>query len=315
MACPRAVSSSPSPPPQGPGIRNDAGAEAGDEVSLHYDPMLAKLIVCAPDRRAAVQRLRRALRDYAVLGVPTNLPLLRRIADHPAFAAGETTVRFLEEHHLTEQAPGPEVPREAVLLAAAGELSRRAPGEPFAAGSWRNLGAARLLYHAGGREHVVEAERSGAGKLRLRLDDREAVVDVLSERGGEIHAVVDGEAVAAGLAFDGLEVLISLGGESHRLAKPPPPDVDGAGPGGADAPGAGLAAPMPGTVVKVFVGEGDEVEEGQLLMILEAMKMEQPVAAPHAGRVASLPYGEGTLVPGGAVLAEIEERQLGDRGG
>jgi biotin carboxyl carrier protein len=64
---------------------------------------------------------------------------------------------------------------------------------------------------------------------------------------------------------------------------------------------------MPGTVVKLFVGEGDEVEEGQLLMILEAMKMEQPVAAPHAGRVASLPYGEGTLVSGGAVLAEIEE--------
>ena len=294
--------------PQGPGIRNDAGVETGEEVSLHYDPMLAKLIVCAPDRRAAVQRLRRALRDYAVLGVPTNLPLLRRIADHPDFAAGETTARFLEEHHLTEQAPGPEVPREAVLHAAAGELSRRAPGEPFAAGSWRNLGAARLLYHAGGREHVVEAERSGAGKLRLRLDDREAVVDVLSERGGEIHAVVDGEAVTADLTFDGLDVLISLGGESHRLAKPPPLDVDGAGPGRADAPGAGLAAPMPGTVVKVFVGEGDEVEEGQLLMILEAMKMEQPVAAPHAGRVASLPYGEGSLVTGGAVLAELEER-------
>ena len=294
--------------PQGPGIRNDAGVEAGDEVSLHYDPMLAKLIVSAPGRRAAVRRLRRALRDYDVLGVPTNLPLLRRIADHPAFAAGETTVRFLEEHHLTEQASGPEIPREVVLLAAAGELSRRTPGEPFAAGSWRNLGAARLLYRAGGREYVVEAERSGGGKLRLRLDDREAVVDVLSERGAEIHAVVDGEAVTAGLAFDGLDVLISLGGESHRLAKPPPLDVDGAGPGGADAPGAGLTAPMPGTVVKVFVGEGDEVEEGQLLMILEAMKMEQPVAAPHAGRVASVPYGEGTLVPGGAVLAEIEER-------
>ena len=294
--------------PQGPGIRNDAGVEAGDEVSLHYDPMLAKLIVSAPGRGAAVRRLRRALRDYDVLGVPTNLPLLRRIADHPAFAAGETTVRFLEEHHLTEQALGPEIPREVVLLAAAGEVSRRTPGEPFAAGSWRNLGAARLLYRAGGREYVVEAERSGGGKLRLRLDDREAVVDVLSERGAEIHAVVDGEAVTAGLTFDGLDVLISLGGESHRLAKPPPLDVDGAGPGGADAPGAGLTAPMPGTVVKVFVGEGDEVEEGQLLMILEAMKMEQPVAAPHAGRVASVPYGEGTLVPGGAVLAEIEER-------
>jgi 3-methylcrotonyl-CoA carboxylase alpha subunit len=294
-------------PPEGPGIRNDAGVEAGDEVSLHYDPMLAKLIVAAPDRDTAVHRLRRALRDYAVLGVPTNLSLLRRIAGHPAFAAGETTVRFIEEHRLAEPDPAPEVPREALLLAAAAELSRHTSAEPFVAGTWRNLGVARLRYRAGDRVYVVEAERADGGKLNLRLDGREAVVEVLSERDGRVHAVVDGEAVTAGLAFDDLHVLITLGGESHRLAKPPPPDMDGAGPGGADAPGAGLRAPMPGTVVKVLVGEGDEVEEGQLLLILEAMKMEQPVATPRAGRVASLPFGEGALVPGGAVLAEIEE--------
>jgi 3-methylcrotonyl-CoA carboxylase alpha subunit len=293
--------------PEGPGIRNDAGVEAGDEVTLHYDPMLAKLIVAAPDRDTAVRRLRRALRDYSVLGVPTNLPLLRRIAGHPAFAAGETTIRFLEDHRLTEAPPEPEAPSEAVLLAVAAELSRRTSAEPFAAGPWRNLDAARLRYRAGEREYNVEAERCGGGKLRLRLDGREAVVEVLSEQDGRIHAIMDGEAVSAGLAFDGLDVLVALGGQSHKLSKPPPPDVDGAGPGGAYAPGASLTAPMPGTVVKVLVGEGDDVEEGQVLLVLEAMKMEQPVAAPHAGRVASLPYGEGTLVPGGAVLAEIED--------
>jgi 3-methylcrotonyl-CoA carboxylase alpha subunit len=294
-------------PPDGPGIRNDTGVETGDEVSLHYDPMLAKLIVCAPDRKAAVLRLRRALRDYSVLGVPTNLPLLRRIAGHPAFAAGETTVRFLEEQSLTEREPEAEVPREAVLLAAAGELSRHNSTEPFAAGPWRNLGAARLRYRAGQREYVIEAERSGGASGLLRLDGRETVVEVLSEEDGRIHALIDGEALTAGLAFDGLDALITLGANSYRLAKPPPPDVDRTGPGGADSPAAGLTAPMPGTVVKVLVGEGDEVEEGQLLLVLEAMKMEQPVAAPRAGRVVSLPYGEGALVPGGAVLAEIED--------
>jgi 3-methylcrotonyl-CoA carboxylase alpha subunit len=294
-------------PAEGPGVRNDAGVETGDEVSLHYDPMLAKLIVCAPDRDAAVGRLRRALRDYAVLGVPTNLPLLRRIAAHPAFAASETTIRFLEKHQLTRTPPEPEVPREAVLLAAAGELARQTTNEPFTAGPWRSLGAARLRYRHGDNEYVVEAGRSGGNMLNLRFDGREAVVEVLSEREGRIHAVVDGEAITASLAFDGLAALISLGGESYRLAKPPPPDVDGTGPGGADAAGASLTAPMPGTVVKVLVGEGDEVEEGQLLLVLEAMKMEQPVTAPHAGRVASLPFDEGALVPGGAVLAEIEE--------
>jgi 3-methylcrotonyl-CoA carboxylase alpha subunit len=293
-------------PAEGPGVRNDAGVETGDEVSLHYDSMLAKLIVYAPDRDAAVRRLRRALRDYTVLGVPTNLPLLRRIAGHPAFAAGETTVRFLEEHDLSGAPPDSSVPREAVLLAVAAELSLYAHAEPFATGPWRNLGAARLRYAAGEKEHVVEAGRSGGG-LILRLDGRETMVEILSEHDGRIHATVDGEAVSAGLAFDGPDVLVALGGVTHRLAKPQPPDVDGARPGGGEAAGASLTAPMPGTVVKVLVGEGDEVEEGQLLLVLEAMKMEQPVAAPHPGRVTSLPYGEGDLVPGGAVLAEIED--------
>jgi 3-methylcrotonyl-CoA carboxylase alpha subunit len=293
-------------PPEGPGIRNDTGVETGDEVSLHYDPMLAKVIVCAADRDAAVRRLRRALRDYTVVGVPTNLPLLRRIADHPAFAAGKTTVRFLEVHGLTEAPPEPEVPHEAVLLAAAGELTGIASAEPFAAGPWRSLGAARFHYAAGEREYTVEAERS-RGKLNLRLDGGQVtVVELLSEQDGRIHAIVDGKTLSAGLAFEDLYTLVTLSGVTHRLTKPPPPDVDGSGSGGETA-GASLTAPMPGTVVKVAVGEGDEVEEGQLLLVLEAMKMEQPVAAPHAGRVASLPYGEGDLVPGGAVLAEIEE--------
>jgi 3-methylcrotonyl-CoA carboxylase alpha subunit len=295
-------------PAEGPGIRNDAGVEAGDEVSLHYDPMLAKLIVYAPDRAVAVRRLRRALRDYTVLGVPTNLPLLRQVGCHPAFDAGETTVRFLEEHGLTKAPPEPPVPREAVLLAAAGEFSRGASAEPFAAGPWRTLGTVRLRYRAGEREYEVEAERSGDGRLRLRLDERAATIELLSVENGRLHAVVDGKPIVAGLAFHGLDALVSLGGESYRLIKPPPPDVDGAGPEGTDAAGASLTAPMPGTVVRVLVDEGGEVEEGELLLVLEAMKMEQPVVAPYAGRVASLPYGEGALVPGGAVLAEIEQR-------
>ena len=70
---------------------------------------------------------------------------------------------------------------------------------------------------------------------------------------------------------------------------------------------ASLTAPMPGTVVKVLVEEGQEVEEGQLLLVLEAMKMEQPISAPHDGVVCSLPYDEGSLVPGGAVLVELQE--------
>jgi 3-methylcrotonyl-CoA carboxylase alpha subunit len=295
-------------PPEGPGIRNDIGVESGDEVSVHYDPMISKLIVFARNREIAVRRLGRALEDYTILGVPTNLPLLRRIAEHPAFVAGETTTDFLEKHQLAEPPVEIPVPTEAILLAAAGELvSVRENSEPFAAKPWRHLGSVRLRYRTGGSEHQVEAERLGSNAFRLRLEGGESIVEVLAFREGEIHATLDDNPIRVGFALDGLEVRLSLHGTAYELSKPHPPSVDATGVSAAEVAAAGPSAPMPGTVVKVLVEEGEKVEEGQLLLVLEAMKMEQPVAAPRAGRVASLPYGEGALVPGGAVLAEIEE--------
>ncbi|MDQ4003522.1 MAG: biotin/lipoyl-binding protein [Actinomycetota bacterium] len=297
-------------PPGGPGTRNDNGVESGDEVSVHYDPMIAKLVVFAPDREMAVRRLRRALEDYTILGIPTNLPLLKRIADHPAFAAGETATDFLEKHRLEEPPGEPPVPEEAILLAAAGELvSGRTTAWPFAVGPWRHLGSVRLCYRTGEAEHRVEVERLGSNTFKLQLEEGESVVEVLAFRDGEMHATMDGNPIRAGFVLDELEVRLSLRGVVYELFKPRPPDVDELGPGGVDAGGASLTAPMPGTVVKVLVSEGDEVEEGQLLLVLEAMKTEQSVAAPHAGVVRSLPYAEGAGVPGGAVLAELEERE------
>jgi 3-methylcrotonyl-CoA carboxylase alpha subunit len=289
-------------PPEGAGVRNDAGFEAGDEVPINYDAMLAKLIVSAPDRPSAVRRLRRALTDYEILGPSSNLSLLGRIAAHPAFETGETTVRFLEAHGLTEPQPEKPVPREAMILASAAELHRiPASSDPFAAGPWRLLGATTLDYD----EHRVETVRAGPGRFRISAEGEEAIVEVLYHGDCRIRALIDEEPVEAGILLGHEEVLISLRGETHTLRKLQPPSVDETGPG-ADA-AASLTAPMPGTVVKVLVEVGQEVEEGQLLLVLEAMKMEQPVSAPHAGVVHSLPFDEGSLVPGGAMLAEVRE--------
>jgi 3-methylcrotonyl-CoA carboxylase alpha subunit len=288
--------------PEGAGIRNDAGFEAGDEVPLNYDAMLAKLIVSAPDRPAAVRRLRRALTDYEILGPSSNLPLLGRIAGHPAFERGETTTRFLEEHHLTEPPPERPVPREALIVASAAEIYNiPTSSDPFAAGPWRLLGATTLHY----RDQGVEVERVGSARLRITVEGEGSVVEVLHCGDGRIRALVDGQPVEAGIVANPDEVLVSLRGETYLLRKPVPLAVDEAGAGAEAA--ASLTAPMPGTVVKVLVEEGQEVEEGQLLLVLEAMKMEQPVSAPHDGTVRSLPFEEGSLVPGGAVLVEVQE--------
>jgi 3-methylcrotonyl-CoA carboxylase alpha subunit len=289
-------------PPEGAGIRNDAGFEVGDEVPINYDAMIAKLIVSAPDRPTAVRRLRRALTDYEILGLSSNLPLLERIAAHPAFERGETTIGFLEEHTLTEPLPEKPVPRVALMLASAAELHRiPASSDPFAAGPWRLLGVTTIDYG----EHRVEAERAGPGKFRITAEGEKSIVEVLYYGDGRIRALIDEEPLEAGILLGPGEVLISLRGATHKLLKSSPPAVDETGPD-ADA-AASLTAPMPGTVVKVLVDEGQEVEEGQLLLVLEAMKMEQPVTAPHAGVVHSLPFEEGSLVPGGAVLAEVRE--------
>ena len=303
-------------PPAGPGTRNDVGVETGDEVSLNYDPMLGKLIVSGPDRTTAVLRLRRALEDYAVLGVTTNLPLLRRIADVPAFAAGETTTGFIEEHGLDEPAQEPPPPREALLLAAAGELveagkSRQyGDGDPFVAGPWRLGGVTRLVYRgADGEERAVEARReTGRGQAwRLTAGGETSAVEVLYLEDGRIRAAVDERILEGGFTSEGRNTWVSLAPSVWCLERPDAPDVDEALAGTEAGDGANLTAPMPGTVVKVLVNEGDEVEEGQTLLVLEAMKMEQSMAAPHAGMVKALPYAEGARVPGGAVLAELEE--------
>jgi acetyl/propionyl-CoA carboxylase alpha subunit len=192
----------------------------------------------------------------------------------------------------------------------AGESGAGSNGDPFEAGPWRLLGATRLRYRGvDGKEHAVEICRAyghdGQGRaFRLLLDSEESVVEVLSVGGGEIRATVDGLLLQGGFAADGWSIEVFVEGAAHALERPGPPDVEGAAETGDRA---SLTAPMPGTVVKVLVDEGDEVEEGQTLLVLEAMKMEQSVAAPYAGKVRALPFDEGARVPGGAVLAELEE--------
>jgi acetyl/propionyl-CoA carboxylase alpha subunit len=120
--------------PGGPGVRVDSGVEQGSEVTVHYDPLLAKLIVWAEDRAAAVARMERALSEFVILGVRTNLPFLRRVLRQPAFRRGELHTHFLEEHPV---AAAPEALPVEVLAAAALALGRAPGGGARPAGDGR----------------------------------------------------------------------------------------------------------------------------------------------------------------------------------
>src|SRR5205085_1045527 len=165
--------------PVGPGVRNDGGLESGGGVTVHYDRMIAKLIVAAPDRHAAIARLRRALDEYVALGVTTNLPLLRAIAGHPAFAAGATHTDFLQASGLAGSAFAPQAPPPEVLAAAAlADAARPSTADgrdPWRAGPWRLLrDDMRLRYLFGTQEQLVRVTQTAEG---WRIAAGEAMIE------------------------------------------------------------------------------------------------------------------------------------------
>ena len=301
-------------PPAGPGIRNDIGLESGDEVTTHYDPMLAKLIVSAPSRPAAIARLRRALGDYAVLGVTTNLPLLQAIAAHPLFADGATTTAFLVDSGLLVTEENEAVPPEVLVAAAIGDTLDANPSaearvsDPWQVGPWRALGDAMpLRYATNDQAHTVFVSRIRDG-WRATLGSTPYTVRVAAARPAELLLEINGERMHFARARDGAARLLAWRGRSYRLAPATGLSLDALGQRASGAAGhASLAAPMPGTVIKVLVEPGQQVAARQPLVVLEAMKMEHVVAAPHAGLVERVHCAAGALVAKGALLVELQE--------
>ncbi|HEV8192803.1 MAG TPA: acetyl-CoA carboxylase biotin carboxylase subunit [Ktedonobacterales bacterium] len=312
-------------PPCAPGVRVDTGVAAGDEVSVHYDPMLAKLIVYGEDRPTAVARLGWALDRCAVLGVASNIPLLRAIAREEDFAAGNTTTAYLETHDLTEATAHHQAPAEALVAAALWETlgaasdtttSSGRPYNPWTRGATpRGAGGERRFRYAGsGGEHLVLLRPTGEDSAyRVQVDsvaypdDGAAVSGGVGQDGAITLRATDSQQWRCYVARRDYGLLVFYQGHAYTLAKPRPLDVDAATHSGETGSVAQvLVAPMAGTVVKVNVAEGDQVEGQQTLVVLGAMKMEHAVVAPYAGLVRRVPHRAGDVVPGGEVLVELE---------
>lgn len=296
-------------PPEGPGVRNDVGVASGDDVGVNYDPLLAKLIVTAPTRQAAIGRLQRALADYAVLGVTTNLPLLQAIMAHPAFSAGDTTTDFLQTYAVAEalQAPA-EVPSLVLYGAALSDLlAPAAHADPWAY-LWRARGAKQLLrYQVGETEYVVEAAERGAQMWQLAVGEHAADVRVVAWRDQNLTLGVDDTHVRLSVVRGADSIMVARNGHSYRLQRTQPLSIDAVGGGQVVGGQSNLQAPMPGTIVKVLVQAGSAVVANQPLLVMEAMKMEHTIVAPYAGVVTAVHFSAGQLVPGGATVIELDK--------
>ncbi len=284
-------------PPNGPGLRVDSGVVSGGDVSIHYDSMLAKLIAWGPDRPSAIARLTGALQTFEIAGVPTNVPLELAVLRDPAFAAGETSTAFLAERPDFMHPPPHEEPEAARLLAiAAIALDRRA---------WRvgSIGIPIVLQGAGAA-CAVTLSRSEDG-VHWIVEGGLTATFALEEAAGRL-ALDLGRCIVRGHArFEGGEAVVDYDGARYRFGLGAPPQLGATqthAPAG--APGAVLA-PMHGKIVAVVVEPGDTVAERDLLVVLEAMKMEHRIEAVHAGTVKTVGVAPGAMVAAGALLVDI----------
>ncbi|MEU5200892.1 biotin carboxylase N-terminal domain-containing protein [Streptomyces scabiei] len=313
--------------PQGDGVRTDSGLTEGTEVGSLYDPMLSKVIAYGPDRPTALRRLRAALAGTVTLGVQTNAGFLRRLLAHPAVVAGELDTGLVEREagELVPREVPAEVHAAAALLRQAALTPARGDGSGDGAG-WTDPFDAAVGWRLGGEPAWT------AHHLRLPGQDP-VTVRVRSTPDGGTEVLPDGaetplrgSAGTSGPAGDPGRFTFLLDGLTHTFQHagdwlgrdgdawqvadhdPVAASLEGAAHAGADS----LTAPMPGTVTVVKVAVGDEVTAGQSLLVVEAMKMEHVVSAPHAGTVAELDVSPGATVAMDQVLAVVtphEEQQ------
>jgi 3-methylcrotonyl-CoA carboxylase alpha subunit len=288
-------------------VRVDAGVREGDSISPHYDSMIAKLIVWGADREQALARLDTALAQTHIVGLHTNVAFLRRVVTSCSFARADLDTALIERERavLFDAAPLPlEVAAAGVVAHALATERDFEDADPWSRrDGWRLHGGAsrRFDLQTQGRHHVVMLKRTHDGAQLLVLGDRTWAFGARA-RGPQLHDVTVGErrwtltVYATGerhsiFAAEGAAVVDEIDPIAH------------AGEGARES--GGLTAPMPGKVIAFLAKAGDTVKQGQPLAVMEAMKMEHTIAAPHDGTVEALLYAVGDQVGEGGELLRL----------
>ena len=292
-------------------VRIDTGFSAGAEVSPHYDPMLAKLVVWGEDREHARTTLLAALADCEVAGVATNIAFLERTVAHEAFATGRLDTGLIDKHHAALFPPPGRTPRLALIAAAVDELAAsRDTAAADAASPWA---ATDAWWPLSSRHAVAFAYQDGDERADVRISGPLEALSVeidgkrtpvrATRHGGRWSLDIDGSRVDAAVVRLAEERLVFARGLRRRLRY-----LDPLAHAGEEVPHAGhMAAPMSGTVVAVPVKVGDRVQRGAPLVVLEAMKMEHTIVAPAPGIVTAINFAVGDRVPEGADLIDLED--------
>ncbi len=298
--------------------RVDHGIAVGLDVSPYYDSMIAKLIVCAEDRAAAIKHAIRALEQSEVAGITTNRDFLLRILAHPNFATARVDTHFIDRHQCDLLVAPPHPDASAIVAAVLFLLtSRSQPGNVISSepnSPWHRRDAFRMNLPNNEQVHinvddvtqVIAVEHLEDGFL-LKLAQTSASCFVDSLNGAEIIFRMDAERFSARVVATGARMDVFLGGRQYVLGYQDPLYAETLD----DAAAGGLAAPMPGVVLEVFVEVGQVLTAGTPIMLIEAMKIEHTITAPFDGLLNEICFKAGDQITAeGIPLAVMEPTAL-----
>ena len=290
--------------------RFDSGVESGSVIAVEFDPMIAKVIVHAPTRREAAARLARILETTQIQGLITNRDFLVTTLRHQSFLAGDTTTDFIERISpaRTREVTGEDLAEASIAIAIESQARNHATTKVLKTipSGWRNtiLPFEMINFQHLDKDCHVEYRSRRDGKFRFRTGDSsdELIVTPYTCGNGLVDIDIDGRRVRYEVDRLGMQWYVHGRSGDLQITELPRYPVSGI-----DELAGGLTAPMPGAVLATEVNSGDKVSKGDLLLILEAMKMEHRITAPMDGIISELHVATGDQVENGQLLVTLNQ--------
>lgn len=285
-------------------FRLDTGINEGDEVSIYYDPMIAKLIVWGQNRGEALRHMRRVIKNTAIAGVKTNLEFLYNIFNNKSFTVADFDTGFIEKHSddLAERLKAVSAP--ILVLASLSELTPHTEGADiwdWSDGWQLNLNLnVNLTFIAYGTVNDVGVTYLKDG-FEITVHDQKYHVKLLKKQDDDLNILIDGKKVAGKVIKQDQDFTVFYDGKVSYLHH----FIPGADKSSDDNQSGTVITPMPGKISQLYVENGEEVEQGQALLVLEAMKMEHTIKAPLSGVVELASLTSEMQVSDGMVLLKI----------
>ncbi|KAJ8652057.1 acetyl-CoA carboxylase, biotin carboxylase subunit [Lichtheimia ornata] len=317
-------------PGASPDVRLETGFIQGDQITVHYDPMIAKLVVHGQDRNDALRRFRRALEQYQVVGPHTNIEFIKRVASHPEFIKGEVETGFIQQFE-KDLLPPPSAPNAETLAVAANairlkeladvQINTNDPHSP-----WTSLRQAFRVNTKDSQKFTFNVDKENPYSITITPSKQAGLVDIQVvndatketiksftdveshwDEEGQLVSSIDGKKTKSNVVLRGdqLTVFDDHGRTEAHLATPA---YIVASAKGADSAGS-VKTPMPCKISQVLVTPGQTIEKGQTLIVLEAMKMEHVIKAPATGTISEVLYNVGDLVEENQSLVTFADDQ------